>query len=259
MTDDDGIKIKKVKYTIKMEYIKEDIMERCKAELREHGLVIDYKITREEDYLNIRDKKLEEFLTEATVRTENERDFISSKKLWDKYEEWNIQYDRAMQNKITILSAKTFGMTMRKIGKYEKGHRTPTYGKTERGYIKLKWKTESTKAEDFMKQNTLKTIDKKEINRLKINEVLMVYYVWLDKEFPEESQRKEKIGQEEFGVRLRKAGYMTNQGYIYKEYTTEKNTIKMERISKKEAIVLNVMWLPGSIAYETILKNKVVN
>ena len=86
----------------------------------------------------------------------------------------------------------------------------------------------------------------KELNRISMSEMLKEYHKWLDKNYPYESQRKEKVNQTEFAIRVRKNGYETNTGYINKEMTNAKGKTQLVHIGPRVQYVANVKWLPGA-------------
>ena len=226
-------------------YIKNDIIERCISELYEHGLILTYKVTQIKDEMHATDKLLETFLVEESERTENEKDFITTREIWDKYEDWRLEKygdNREVYLTTEIRSAKALGMILQRLGKYEKDQR-----KNGRGYKKLIWKTESTKVIKFLKQTTVKpTEERRELNRIATSEMLKKYYKWLETEYPEESQRQEKVGETEFVRRVRKQGYQTNTGYINKEVIKENGKTKIEHIGNERVLyVADVKWLAG--------------
>lgn len=228
-----------------LNYIKNDIIERCISELYSHGLTMTYKVTEMNGNVTETDNLLEIFLLEHSEKTENEMDFITTREIWDKYEDWRTEKygdNREVYIKTEIRSAKALGMMLQRIGKYEKDQR-----KSGRGYKKIIWKSESSKVLKFLNKTTVKTepIDR-ELNRISTTEMIKEYYKWLDKEYPEDSQRREKVGEKEFVIRVRKNGYITNTGYMNKEVTKQNGKVKIEHTSKERVMyVANLKWLPG--------------
>ena len=99
----------------------------------------------------------------------------------------------------------------------------------------------------FLKQTTVKpNEERRELNRIATSEMLKKYYKWLETEYPEESQRQEKVGETEFVRRVRKQGYQTNTGYINKEVIKENGKTKIEHIGNERVLyVADVKWLAG--------------
>jgi len=225
-----------------LEYIKNEIIERCIAELYQHGLTLDYTVKEITEDSKARDRLLEAYVIENTERTENEKDFIGTLELWNRYEVWRTDKygdNREVFISTEIQSAKALGMIMQRLGKYEKGT-----GKNGRGYKKLKWRTDSSKVKEFLNKFTLRTDDKREVNRIATHEVLKRYYKWLDESFLEESQRREKVGEIEFAARARKSQYDTNVGYINKEVINSNGKIKLERVGTDQVrYICNIKWL----------------
>ena len=238
------------KITDELEYIKNDIMERCISELSDYNLTISYTVSELKDHpiKELKKNLLETFLLEKTDRTDNENDFIPTMQLWDKYEDWRL--DKYVDNEevfktTDITSAKMLGMLMNQIGKYEKDQR-----KTGRGYKKLKWKGDSSKILIFITKMIIKTDERdkiaRQVNRISPSEMVQEYYKWLDREYPEESQRKEKVPEPEFILRLRKNGYETNTGYLHREVVKANGKVKIERTTRERILYVgNVKWLPG--------------
>ena len=135
-----SIKNKKMVMSDALNYIKNDIIERCITELYSHGLTMTYKVTEIKEQETETDRLLEIFLVEHSEKTENEKDFITTREIWDKYENWRLEKygdNREVYINTEIRSAKALGMMLQRIGKYEKDQR-----KSGRGYKKIIWKSE---------------------------------------------------------------------------------------------------------------------
>lgn len=236
-----------------LEKVKNDIMDRCIEELGQHGLLLTYTVREETGHSKVRKEMIERYLVEHTERTENEKDFIKTKGLYEKYEDWLMDRfadKREVYAQCTTNSSKGFGIMVQQLDNY-KGNKTVT--SEGRGYMKLRWKTESTKVSEFMRKFTLKSDkrDKKltKLNRIPMEEMRCLYWKWLDEEAHRtgESNRKEKIGETELGARLRKSGYSTNVGYINKETTNKRGEYKIVPAKEeREPYVADVKWLAGT-------------
>lgn len=237
-----------------LEKVKNDIMDRCIEELGQHGLLLTYTVREETEHSKLRKEMIERYLIEHTERTENEKDYIKTKEIYNKYEEWLMDRFSDKRNvyfQSTLNSSKGFGIMMQQLESYKENKTVTSEG---RGYMKLRWKTESTKVGEFMRKFTLKS-DRKDkvltkLNRIPLEEVGRLYWEWLDTEAERTglSARNEKINLTELGVRLRKNGYATNVGYINKESTNKKGEYKI--VPAKEdrvAYVADTKWLRGVV------------
>lgn len=216
------------------ELIKADIIYRARQEAKDAGLVIKSIImdVEKEEEKNKRTHVME-FLSEYIEKSENKRDIITTRDIFDKYDEW------FRGRKMTAMDYIDGGPM--ELGKYlgqldyEK-YIGKLYGKTVRGYRNLKWKSETSKVKDFMMKFTQKTT--KAEDRISLQNLLCVY-----KEYTGET-----IASTEFMNKARKYGYKLKAAVEKPYYICSTTGKKKKREGQDiEHCVTKLIWLTGAV------------
>ena len=221
------------------EYIVKDIIRRFKNELLDNRYIVTGLTVKEQNDEEITlQEVIEEYINEYTEKTENERDIIGTTDLYDKWEDWRrTKYNERKEILLTtLITVNTFGKEVHKY--YERGMCKTRDNKTIRGFKSIRYKSEMSKVEEFMKKNTIKTEDTL-LYRMTMTELLYGYKDWME---------GENIGgQEHLNTILRKYGYSTKRCYVKKEVLKANGKKKIENVSKgTEMCVMGLKWLPGA-------------
>ena len=183
-----------VKLSESQEYIKRDLIYRLRQEAREHGMEVKLiVIEAEEEEKHTKREKVKEYMEENTERTENKKDIISVKEIWEQYDDWN----RIRGGVETYIdTTREMGVYLSQL-EYEK-EIMKRDSKVIRGYKNIKFKGESTSVKEFLKKYTTEDEEK----RISIMNLLRVYNV-----NRRERGEGEKISTTEFTNKARKHGY----------------------------------------------------
>jgi len=160
------------KLSKELEYIKNDVIRRMRDELLDHDLEITtINIQEITDKKQEKKYRAERFLNETIKRTENERDIIEIKKLWELYEDWNYANEGTPETSMTG-GANEMGKYMSML-KYDKKV-IQVNGRTIRGYKNIRFisQTES-KITEFMERYTERTENKED--NIKIEKLVRKY------------------------------------------------------------------------------------
>lgn len=218
------------------EELKYDFCNRWRQEAREVGLRITYikfDVENEEEYE--KREKVKEFLEERTEKTENEKDIIVTNDLWDKYDDWNRDPKNnggptTMVESSTIMGRYIGQLNYNKfIGKVN--------GKTVRGYTNIRYKSETSKINEFLSKFTIKT--ESGDDRIALLNLLMVYREWGE---------GKKIGETEFKNSANKYGYKMKAA-VEKPYYINSTTGKKKKRTNQVIThcITKLKWLPGAI------------
>jgi hypothetical protein len=177
------------------EEMKSELIRRWREEAREIGMEIKFiKMEDEVEEKVTKRGKVEAYLKENTERTENEKEMIEIKDLWNKYDDWNR----------VAGGVETYIDTTNEMGVYlgQLGYEKMVYkknGKVVRGYKKIKYKSETSCVNDFLKEYTIRTEEGED--RIQLGKLTKVYNVW------RRTTGSEKISPTEFNNRAKKYGY----------------------------------------------------
>lgn len=218
------------------EELKNDFCHRWRQEAREVGLRITYikfDVENEEEYE--KREKVKEFLEEKTEKTENEKDIIVTNDLWDKYDDWNRDPTNNGGPSTMVESATGMGMYLGQLN-YNK-FIGKINGKTVRGYTNIRYKSETSKVNEFLSKFTIKT--ESGDDRIALMNLLMVYREWGE---------GNKIGETEFKNSANKYGYKMKAA-VEKPYYINSTTGKRKK-RRNQVIthcITKLKWLPGAI------------
>jgi len=215
------------------EEIKADWLYRSRQELRDAGLVIKCVIVgaeNEED--TTKREQVGEFLQEMTERTLNEKDIITTKELWDKYDDWFRGKKRQVDEYVD--STAKMGMYIGEL-EYTK-YIGKLNGKTVRGYRNIKWGSESSKVNDFMSKFLIRTYSGED--RVSLENSVYVYREWSG----------HSINQTDFKESARKYEYKLKAA-VEKPYYISSSTGKKKKREGQtiEQCYTKVKWLPGAV------------
>ena len=221
------------------EYIINDIIRRFKDELKEQNYIATALAVREQTDTEIElEEIVNEYLNEYTEKTESVKDIIGTNDLFEKWEVWTrVKYEdkQEMLKKLKNIGINYFGREVHKF--YERGMKKTKDNKTVRGFIKVRYKSETSKINEFMKKFTIKTEDKV-LDRIKINEILYLYLDWGE---------GERIGPDVLNTRLQKYGYKTKRAYIKEKCEKLNGKTKIEnKGTETHMCVMGVKWIPGA-------------
>lgn len=218
------------------EALKYDFCHRWRQEAREVGLKITYikfDVENEEEYE--KREKVKEFMEEKTEKTENEKDIIVTNDIWDKYDDWNRDPKNNGGPSTMVESATGMGMYIGQLN-YNK-FIGKLNGKTVRGYTNIRYKSETSKVNEFLSKFTIKT--ESGDDRIALKNLLMVYKEWMD---------CKKIGETEFKNSANKYGYKMKAA-VEKPYYINSTTGKREKRTNQVIThcFTKLKWLPGAI------------
>jgi hypothetical protein len=234
------------------EELKYNFCHRWRQEAREVGLRITYikfDVENEEEYE--KREKVKEFLEEKTEKTENEKDIIVTNDLWDKYDDWNRDPKNNGGPSTMVESATGMGMYLGQLN-YNK-FIGKINGKTVRGYTNIRYKSETSKVNEFLSKFTIKT--ESGDDRIALLNLLMVYREWVrggsppyDDEPSGQRSRGKKIGETEFKNSANKYGYKMKAA-VEKPYYINSTTGKKKK--RPNQVITHcftkLKWLPGAI------------
>lgn len=179
-----------------IEYIKGDIIRRMRDELNDHNLVLrTIVISEREEEEVIKEEKVKEYMEKETEKTKSEKNVVTTRELWDKYDDWNAATGSAK----TMINIAEMGRILSKLG-YTKT-RIRVNNQEKRGYKYLKYKTESSKVKEFMEEYTEETEDVK--SRISVRKLLMKH----------NSEYKPRESETSFKHKLNMYGYRTKTSY----------------------------------------------
>lgn len=198
---------------------------------------IKFDVENEEEYE--KREKVKEFLEERTERTENEKDIIVTNDLWTKYDDWNRDPKNNGGPSTMVESATGMGMYIGQLN-YNK-FIGKLNGKTVRGYTKIRYKSETSKVNEFLSKFTIKT--ESGDDRIAIMNLLMVYREWVRGD-----ERGKKIGETEFKNSANKYGYKMKAA-VEKPYYINSTTGKRKKRTNQiiTHCFTKLKWLPGAI------------
>ena len=216
------------------EQIKADIIYRARQEAKDAGLVIKcivFDVEKEEEmYCR---SQVVEFLSEYIEKSENKRDIITTRELFDKYDDW------FRGRKLSPMDYIDGGPAA--LGKYMGQLDYNKYigklnGKTVRGYTNIRWKSETSKVNDFMIKFTINTQDAED--RIALQKLVCVY-----KEYT-----GEKISSTEFINKARKYGYKLKAAVEKPYYICSTTGKKKKREGQDiEHCVTKLKWISGAV------------
>jgi hypothetical protein len=225
--------------------IKKDILRRMNSELRDAGLVLRtmvVEVVTEEKIKKMKD--VEEYLEERTERTENERDILTVGELFEGYENWQKKKYDFNEHKKKV--QETYITTTKEMGEYMTALEYPKFigkvnGKTVRGYRTLRWNTDTTIVNEFMKKFTIRTESTEE--RISVENLLRVY-----KMYCEQKEQPKKINETEFRNKLRKYDYKAKAAVEKPYYIREMDGKKVRNTTDEiKHCITKLKWLPGAV------------
>jgi len=239
------------------EELKENFCHRWRQEAREVGLRITYikiDVEKEEEYE--KREKVKDFMEGETEKTENEKDIIMTNDLWDKYDDWNRDPTNNGGPSTMVGSATGMGMYLGQLN-YNK-FIGKINGKTVRGYTNIRYKSETSKVNEFLSKFTIKT--ESGDDRIALKNLLMVYIEWMRCSSPTDDfleqksnpsgQRScgKKIGETEFKNSANKYGYKMKAA-VEKPYYINSTTGKRKKRTNQVIThcFTKLKWLPGAI------------
>ena len=221
-------------------YIIDDIIYRFKEEIKEHKYkVTSLEVKEQTDEEQTRTEIIEEYLDDTIEMTENEKDIVATKDLYNKWTTWiKGRYSfGSREQMLTQLTLKVFG---NEVAKHcERGKRKDRQNKTISGFIKINYKSPNSKnVIDFMRKFLIKTEDKI-LDRIPLDEVYLYYRRWDSKLKIVPCQFHTIVGKE----------YKLKQACKYIEVDKENGKTKIEKVGLKyetKLCVMQVKWLPGA-------------
>ena len=216
--------------------LKKELTRRWRMEAKEVGLEIKYIVmdTLTEDQVK-KSQVVKEFAESEIERTKSENDIISTREIWNRYDDWHRT--KGYGTGTYIDSWREFGMQM-SVLEYKNG-KGRVNGKELRGFKGIRWNTDTTLVNDFMKKYTMRT-DSPE-DRIAVESLLKFYKMYCEQE-----DNPKKINETEFRNKLRKYDYKAKAAaevpYIVKE--NGKKTRNPNATIKH--CITKLKWLPGA-------------
>lgn len=219
------------------EGVKTEMLKRWREEAMESNLKITYiKIEAEDPKEVIIREKVKEFLEERTEETENEKDIIVTKELWEKYDDWNRDPKNKGGTETMIGSATGMGIYIGQLN-YKK-YIGKMNGKTVRGYRNIRYKSEERKVNEFIRRHTIRT-DSSE-DRISVLKLFNKYREWMRAN----EYSGHEIGTTEFKNEAKKYGYKMKaavENLYYVRSETEKK--KRRPNQEKTHCITKLKWL----------------